>query len=123
VSGVLVQNVSKPKSTAGSDSISVFFQSLKLNAHNIEATHLNKEFNVKELLREQGAELLNREENFDSCEIYRKQFFHGNNLSGHASGSSRETTSLCEMCVTLLNPEHSAVPRSRVLRESFSCKD
>ncbi|XP_023703792.1 zinc finger protein 660-like [Cryptotermes secundus] len=57
--------------------------SVKLNSADIEAIHVNKDFNVKELLLR---ELLNTEENFNSCRICKKSLSRETNLLGHSSG-------------------------------------
>jgi hypothetical protein len=118
VTAVILQSISQSISTTGPHSF-FFFQSVKRNAKSTKADHCIKDVNAKELLGEENAELsvLHSEENFDSCEICKKQFSRRNILFEHTRASSRET-SYCEICVKSLTDNRSAMRRFRE-RERF----
>jgi uncharacterized Zn-finger protein len=103
--------------------VSLFFQSVNFNATGSEATHFVNNINAEEILGKQNAELseLNREKNFDSCELCKKSFSRRKNLSGHTNINSRETMSCCEMCVTSFTLQLSAVHRFRGRERPFTC--
>jgi hypothetical protein len=90
------------------------FQSDKLNAAHTEAADFIKDIRVKQLLREQSAELseLQKEEVFHSCEVWKEVF------SRTARG--RETTSRYETCVTSFTQERSAIEAMRDRKLCFS---
>jgi hypothetical protein len=101
-----------------------FFQSPKLGAACTEAAHCSKDINAEELLdgeHSAGISKLYREKNCDSCEICKKSSPHSNNLSGHASVSSRETIFRCEMCVTSFTHKRSAKRRIIGCEWPLSC--
>jgi KRAB domain-containing zinc finger protein len=76
-----------------------------------------------ENLGEDSSELseLHSEGHFGSCEKCKKLFSCSNNLSGHATVSSRKTTSHCEMCVTSFTHKRSAMRWFRGRELPFSC--
>jgi uncharacterized Zn-finger protein len=114
VAGVILPNNSHSISTKGSDDVFFSFQSVKLKATNAEAAHCSKDTNVKQLPGKDSAE-------FYSCQICKNSFPRKNILSGHASATSRETTSYCEMCVKSLSDNRNAVQQLRRRERLFSC--
>jgi KRAB domain-containing zinc finger protein len=111
---VISQNILHSSSTKVPDSVS-FFLSVKLDTTSTEATYCTKDVNARELLGEQSAEMsgFHREDNLDSCEIYKNSFSCRNNPLGHTHVSIRETVFCSEKCVKLFNEKRSAMRRFR----------
>jgi uncharacterized Zn-finger protein len=101
----------------------LFFQSVKLSSTDSEDTYFVTDISGEGLLGEQSAEFsgLNREERFDSLEIYKKSASRNNNVSGHSSASGREMMSLYQTCVTSFTHQSSEVKGFRGSERSFSC--
>ncbi|XP_023706773.1 gastrula zinc finger protein XlCGF7.1-like [Cryptotermes secundus] len=100
------------------------FPALKNQASvKLSATAHLKGVNAEERLCEQSAGLqeLYGGEDLHTCEICKKSFSRKYNLSGHASGSSRETMSRCEMCITSLTPKRSETQRFGAAIRPFTC--
>jgi hypothetical protein len=101
----------------------LFFQSVKLNSTDNVDTHFVTDIRTEGLLGKQSAEFsgLNKEERFDSSEMYRKSYSLNNNISGHRSASGRGTMSRYQTSVTLFTHQSSDVKGFRGRERRFSC--
>jgi uncharacterized Zn-finger protein len=112
-------------STTGSETVCFSFQSVKLESAGNESTHFVTDIRAEKLLVRQSAEVsvLKTEENFDSCEIFKKPFPRNNTnaISGHTSASGRETLSRCQTCPTPFTHQRTAVKGMRGRERHFSC--
>jgi KRAB domain-containing zinc finger protein len=101
----------------------IFFQSVKLNSTDKGDTYFVTDIRTEGLLGKQSTEFkwLNREERFDSCEIYKISSSRNNNISGHTSANGRRKMFGYQSCVIAITHQSSGVKVFRGRERRFSC--